>query len=95
MGLSPQLQIALQQFDTLGGVILMVLQENERDARVEPAKNRRAARRRTAKRKGVTLTYRTRSILPTRGCRPADARPQARVSIGDSGREPFGMPRAS
>ena len=51
MGLSPQLQIALQQFDTLCGVILMVLQENQRDAHVEPAKNKRAARRRTAKRR--------------------------------------------
>jgi hypothetical protein len=51
MGLSPQLQIARQQFDTLCGVILMVLQENERAARVEPAKNKRAARRRTAKRR--------------------------------------------
>ena len=94
MGLSPQLQIALQQFDTLCGVILMVLQENERDARVEPAKIQ-AGRAPHRQAKGVTLTYRTRSILPTRGCRPADARPQARVSIGDFGREPFGMPRAS
>ena len=51
MGLSPQLQIALQQFDTLCGVILMVLEENESDARVEPGKNKRAARHRIAKRR--------------------------------------------
>ena len=49
--LSPQLRIALQQFDTLCGVILMVLQENESAARVEPAKDKRAARRGTAKRR--------------------------------------------
>jgi hypothetical protein len=49
MELDPELRMILQQFDTFCGAILMVLQENEKGARVAAKKNRTAGRR-TAKR---------------------------------------------
>jgi len=52
MELDPELRMVLQQFDTFCGAILMVLQENERGARVAAKKNRTASRR-TAKRRAA------------------------------------------
>jgi hypothetical protein len=52
MELDPELRMILQQFDTFCGAILMVLQENERGARVAAKKNRTAGRR-TAKRRAA------------------------------------------
>jgi len=52
MELDPELRMILQQFDTFCGAILMVLQENERGARVAAKKNRTASRR-TAKRRAA------------------------------------------